>query len=382
MELIMPQLLAYAIQIGAFLALVTAWFILPVAMNRSLTANRDRRVGIALVALGVFLVAVWASAFLTGVQRGIPYVWIYCALTSFYGCMIVLFSVGHVPVFGRVHYGVVFSCAVATLVGVATLEQMGYVVLPGHASIDSIIRPASTTGSKQHYSLLLALLGLVLLQYHQRTKKRAYLLAATAAVLGSVASLTRAGPVLFAFAVFWALAISFRHVRARRHATAIVILIGVLGLVGAAANPTAILRVVSSIDPEAPGNPGRIEAWQTGIELWLAGPIVIGDHAGLVTQSAEKVAGEGASFHVESGVLQQLLNFGILGLVSFYSLFALCYLCIRSEHAWLRAAVVAGAFESLFYMSIEVFPFMLVIALLPVISHAIHMTYPPTTRGQ
>lgn len=137
----------------------------------------------------------------------------------------------------------------------------------------------------------------------------------------------------------------------------------------------ALSRLISAIDTDSEGNPGRLRAWYNGIALWSEGILFVGDRTGVVTQTTARLLEGREMIQVESGVLQQLINFGLLGLIAYYGLWLAIYQAIDDRHIWLRGAVVGGAVQSFVYMSVEVVPFMITIAMLPLISDWLRARY-------
>jgi len=70
-------------------------------------------------------------------------------------------------------------------------------------------------------------------------------------------------------------------------------------------------RIWGVVDPKAPGNPERVAAWRRGLEVWTTGPAVIGTGTGLATQATAKLFPTVETINVESGVVQQLVKFGL-----------------------------------------------------------------------
>lgn len=87
-----------------------------------------------------------------------------------------------------------------------------------------------------------------------------------------------------------------------------------------------------------------------------------------MTQSTAKVLGDVETVNVESGVFQQLVNFGLLGTLAFYGMLLLGIWGVDRRHTVLRAAMSASILQSVVYMSIETVPYMSLLGLGPALS--------------
>jgi hypothetical protein len=84
----------------------------------------------------------------------------------------------------------------------------------------------------------------------------------------------------------------------------------------------------------------------------------------MVTNVVSRLAG-GSSYVVESGPLQQILNYGILGCLLFYAMLMQVVKTVPTRYIWLKAAAASLVLNSLVYQSIEVFPVIVLLGLLP-----------------
>jgi len=259
---------------------------------------------------------------------------------------------------------------------VGLLEHSGKVVMPGSSLYGEFIRPAGLMGSMQHYAITLAIAACFYLQVFLATKAPVYLVIAVAFMLGTMASLTRSGYLILGLcAAFLCAAEGIRALLRRKvlrvawtvllSSASAVLLAG--SLVAKHLEPFWE-RATTMLHPGAPGNPERLAAWRTALEMWAESPLVLGDAVGVVTQSTGKVFRDAHTVNVESGVLQQLVNFGLLGALAFYVMLLLTLWEIHRRHKVLRGAVLAGILQSLVYMSIETVPYMFLLGLAPALS--------------
>lgn len=130
-----------------------------------------------------------------------------------------------------------------------------------------------------------------------------------------------------------------------------------------------ITRIFSAVEIDSSGNFGRINNWQHGIDAFLNSYFILGTYTGMVTNSTANFD-LGESFIVESGLLQQLDNFGVLGALFYYALLILLTYTINAKFSFFRAILIAAILQTFVYQSIEVLPFMQLLALIPqVIDH-------------
>jgi hypothetical protein len=128
-------------------------------------------------------------------------------------------------------------------------------------------------------------------------------------------------------------------------------------------------RLTSSIDPESDGNDIRYGIWTSALEKLSVVNLLAGSYFGLVTNSASESVRDLYGI-VESSPLQQTLNIGLLGTLLFYfSLLELTKLAGPSDR-FSKMMILAALVQSLFYQSIEVIPFLVMLIAIVTISNA------------
>jgi hypothetical protein len=148
------------------------------------------------------------------------------------------------------------------------------------------------------------------------------------------------------------------------------ILIGSITILVFFSNNPIIIRMFSALDTASAGNSLRVQRWIFGLNSWLESPIIFGWWTGIITNSTNRLT-DTSSFVVESGVLQQLLNFGLIGTMCFYWLLLSQLFSIDKHHLWLKSALIAGILETFIYQSIETIPFMITITIIPFVSQSL-----------
>lgn len=233
-------------------------------------------------------------------------------------------------------------------------------------SVAGYIRPASTTGSYLHYPLALAVLIFPLLQ-QVKERRRENLGPLILGLASLTVSLSRSGLLLLVVGVAtWGIL-----QKAWRSLAVAVGLCAVLVVSPISWSSNAyVARVLSSTDLTSSGNAQRLALWQQGFDLWAESWLLLGQFTGRVTNAAANIGAE-PGLVVESGLLQQMINFGLIGAIFFYAIFTCGWWVVDRRHLWLRAGIAGACVQSFVYQSIEVLPFVALVALYPAISDAI-----------
>ncbi len=258
---------------------------------------------------------------------------------------------------------------------VATLEQLKVLGMPGYSFLGPLIRPASLTGSFLHYPILMALFAYITLQWYQLSKDKFYLLSGIVFALAPIVVISRSGAfiVLFTVCIGWLVSL----VKGEKRAIWLSLLLcaGVVALLLSQAGKSdsfierLLTRIAMAGNLESAGNSGRVHSWIEAIRMWCSTNLIFGEFTGAITNSTKNLF-PGKSDVAESGVLQQLVNFGLLGLVLFYALLLHVYTHIGSHHRLLRHVYLAALTQTLFYQSIEVVPFITLLLFLPWVSNS------------
>lgn len=268
---------------------------------------------------------------------------------------------------------------------ISLFEQAGYVHLKG--ATPSYIpklpaRPASLTGSYLHFPLVMALFSYIILQWAILSKQKIYFFSGLCFALSPILAFSRSG----AFIVLFTALLFFIHSCIKGKIKVIICGVGVITLFIAAAfyakdNTTSssigwklLTRIIKAGDTKAQGNQGRIFTWKKEINHWWDTHLLLGEQTGLITNSAHIKSNKKDNQHgvriAESGVLQQLANFGLIGLLIYYTMLIWIYLYIQKGHLLLRFVYISSLIQTLFYQSIESVSFMVLLFLMPWLSQA------------
>lgn len=266
---------------------------------------------------------------------------------------------------------VVLAFAGIGMTAVALLQLAGIATLPGQ----SMFRPPSTTGSYLHFPLLVTILAGCLVQGAISLRRPLYFVAALFCIVGLAVSGSRSGAVVLLGTIgFYSMMQFFRlswRLRVRfLLGWCLCVTISALVIAALYNESDSLQRIAQFGSVQERGNISRLETWRWVMDHWLETQFVFGEYAGQVgnavgnlSDSDQKVA--------ESGVLQQLINFGVFGLVSFYMTLFAAYPSLSKNHLMLRSLYISAMIQTCFYQSTEVFPYMALLALLPIFSRTL-----------
>ncbi len=124
------------------------------------------------------------------------------------------------------------------------------------------------------------------------------------------------------------------------------------------------------------GNLGRLQVWNTIIKLYFKTNMIFGEYTGAFTNITLNILHSGNIFNMgivrvpESGFLQILTGYGILGLISYYCalFFSFFRICFIYKEKLLSFALLGVIIQTLFYQSTEVLPFVFLFSLLPLLA--------------
>jgi len=369
-ETVLPKSVAMVFQLGVVVASLALLFICHI------NAFTRRQQFFLILCLG-FTGVIGLSALMTTLVQDFHYWGIY-AIFNLYLLWVAVGSIRLIraPI-PPIAFHRIFLFWGWVLFAVSCLEQAHLVTMPGYSFVGRLIRSSSLMGSFLHYPIVMALTSYIVLQWGVKARDRFYIASGVVFALAPILVLSRSGAfiVLFAVCIAWFNSL----LRAERTALWISLFIGValFGAVGSSNGKAdggfldrAVERIVNATSKKSAGNEGRIHAWKEATGMWLDSNLLIGEYTGTITNSTKNVF-KGKSDVAESGVLQQLVNFGFVGLIIFYGLLFTVFSYIRREDRLLRYVYLAGLSQTLFYQSIEVVPFITVMLLMPWISHSL-----------
>lgn len=327
----------------------------------------------------VFIFAAFFSSIITVSLNngGAPF--FYSAIMCFLALVSIIISSLNINKFKRLDIGKMSVFLIIILFGVSIYEQITKTLMPGAWWLGNIVRPASLTGSKQHYAIILAILTLFVFQYWLSLKRRIYLFGFAFGVIGVFLSLTRSGAMILILAflpfIGYKLYINYLIKINSKFLFFLVFGLGSILIFSIFYFDLEFFfnRIISSVNTKSAGNGERVKAWLRGFDLMLnSNNLLLGQYTGVVTNSTRTITNS-KSFVVESGTLQMILNFGLIGFLSFY--FILFNICsrIKKQHVFLFFVFFSCLCSTIVYQSIETIPFIVLFSLIPLISINIKM---------
>jgi hypothetical protein len=328
----------------------------------------------------IFIVFVFSAIFSSIItvylkNGGAPF--FYSGIMCFLAFVSIFISSFNINKAWKIDIGKMIVVLVLLLFGVAIYEQVTNTLMPGAWWHGTTVRPASLTGSKQHYAIVLAIITLYLFQYWLILRKKIYLIGFFLGVIGVFLSLTRSGAMILVLAFFPYICYKFYIKHLIKIKTRVLLYLAVslfFGLVFILIYFDVQFffdRMLSAIDTKSAGNGERVKAWLRGIDMMLtSNNILLGQYTGVVTNATRTVTNT-KSFVVESGTLQMLLNFGVIGFLSFYFILFNIYSRIKKNHIFLFFVLFSFLCSTIVYQSIETIPFIVLISLIPLVSNNI-----------
>lgn len=356
-ELIVGKSIAYGVQVAVIALFLGVLLAAGARSTKRLTSN--------LIAAYLFVLAALVSMVISSVVSGIDYAWLYVVVMCFYLVILVAFNSFVFAAVARIAVGGVIKAVALIMIAVAVSQQyLGFRAFPGSDSgtFGTTLRPASLTGSFLHYPIALSLLAFALLGIYAQTRRSSYLIVGLLSFGGVAFSLSRSGLVLCVVG----LAVGFvlmRDLNGKLKLIAVAVL-GVLLLALAGPSDLLLTRMLSIFQVDGAGNAVRLGQWNHLLEEWVASPLVVGSQTGVYTNVTGNFSSVESSV-AESSVLQQLINFGLIGLVAFYAVMIGSVRACPPEIPWFRAGLIGALSQSFVYQSVEVLPFMVLFALMP-----------------
>lgn len=236
---------------------------------------------------------------------------------------------------------------------------------PGMSEISLALRPSSLTGSYLHYPIILSIIGLISFNNRLNSIKIMGLLM----LLGVFLTYSRSGMFII---VFTLIVNSLLMLRSKAMQNRVLIsYVSMVFIIFFVSRTSAVApyidRIVSSTNLEESSNNTRLNYWGDGIKMILESPIIIGDKTGMVTNLSRNFNLFSSSV-VESSILQQIINFGLIGALIFYFIMFKSLILSRRD-GFMASVALACLIQTSFYQTFEVFPFVVLFSLIPYFSY-------------
>ena len=364
-EIYLTKFIGYIIQVILWLIFMIFIILGLFTKNREFIADKEK----ILIVYFIFIVSVIISSLITLNFMMFDLFWIYSGISIFLSSALLISAIVRQVRGSTINFPPVIATIAIIIIAFGIWEQiMGVSLVGANYFHQEYVRPGSLTGSMLHYPTLISLMAIMLIEIYEQNKKLIYLLIAFMASIASIISLTRSGVMILSltFAFYYLQAIMQKRVS--RFALFIFIFFILLTPVFFYFSENVIIsRVISSLDLDSPGNTARVDSWKSALEMFGDSPILFGKRTGMITNATNRLSTVD-TIVVESSFFQLLLNFGLIGCISFYLLFLSLIRRVDKRHLWLRAAIIAAFCQSFIYQSIETVPFMFTICLIPLVS--------------
>ena len=392
LEVIVSKKIAMLLQLGFVQILISSLFFL------SFPITVDRNLLYFILSCFCFLLVMVLSCLLTSLVQDFDQWYIYFYFT-FYVIEIMIFS----AIFStQKSYAfplvkVFFYFGWFLFIG-AVLIQLGVLSLPGNSDVlFKNFRAASVTGSYLHYPIIMALVAFIMIETFFITRSKKYAFAGVVFSLAPFLVASRSGVFIVVFSYMLYFFIKgiqmlkyFLSKKTNSYLNSSIVYKGVsclfvffiLFIIGLYTYHTYqendVFRKFNKrffmvTNSKAGGNEGRLRSWRRGLKIWTDSNMIIGENTGKVTNSTSSLF-KGSSRIVESGLIQQLANFGFLGMVLYYGTFLWLFTYFQKGHYFLKAVYLASLTQTLFYQSLEVIPFITILVFLPWVSKNMNAT--------
>ncbi|OLL32950.1 hypothetical protein BTH42_03135 [Burkholderia sp. SRS-W-2-2016] len=373
LEFLIGKEAAYLVQVGGIVGLLV-WYVSPSAIAAYFGSEGRRSLALVLGTLFSVLLSIVMTLAQTG-QLGLSYLFVFIFTLFVYFYAISNYQKRFIrPRFA--YWGVVLIALIEAGVALAQQQNVFPIDLPGATYGFDNLRAPSLTGSYLHYPLFVAIVAsLCGVDYLVRKSVLSGLACALLSfaifsalsrsgmliILGTFGLAFLQGPVRF-------IVRNGKLIIAGTFATlAIMVFGGALSSHNDSVVNVGTERMMGATNLQSDGNEGRTEAWDKAVMLAQPVNLIAGSYFGLVTNSAPDAVKQEFGI-VESSVLQQILNVGLMGALFYYGvLFSITKLIGRDSR--ISLCVWAALFQTLFYQSIEVVPFVFILMTLPVFDY-------------
>jgi hypothetical protein len=279
---------------------------------------------------------------------------------------------------GNVAYNFVIGmCFVLTLFAIMQQLRAEFIIFPGQTADFGLVRPQSITGSYLHYPLLLGIVtSAAFIRFYREIKLKSFIIFFYF-FLCLITTLSRSGMLIVFVVILYSV---FKNLNVK---TFFILILGlavivVLGLMFSSVSDVIVSRIGGSADLGSAGNDSRFVIWNRATEMMSGINIFLGSYFGLVTNSAPDEIKVGV---VESSLLQQILNLGLIASVLYYIILFRIKNIISPAYRIILFACLA---QSLIYQSIEVIPYLFFMITLPIYTrkkdeNIIHLPVPAGT---
>ena len=364
---------AYLIQVGGIVGLLI-WYISPSAIAAYFRDEGRLSFGFLVGLLFSIALSIVMTLEVTG-QIGLSYLFVFI-----FTVFIFFYAISNYQrrfVRPRVAYaGLVLIALIEAGVAVAQQQNVFPIDLPGATYGFDNLRAPSLTGSYLHYPLFVSIAASLCGVDYLVRKNVLSGLACAVLSFAIFSALSRSGMliILGTFGLAFALQpIQFITKNAKLILATVfaTMAIMIFGVAVSSQNDSVVNvgteRMMGATNLQSDGNEGRTEAWDKAQSLAMPANLITGTYFGLVTNSAPDPVRQEFGI-VESSVLQQILNIGLMGAIFYYGVL-ISVTRLASKESRISLCIWAALFQTSFYQSIEVIPFIFILMTLPVFDY-------------
>ncbi len=260
-----------------------------------------------------------------------------------------------------VYRGMIFICLVLVFFAICQQLHLPIPDFPGDTADFGLVRPQSITGSFLHYPLILAIICSI--SFIRLMKKSTPLntLLFFFFLICLLSTISRSGMVII-FIVTGYYLITKINLRIIIMILVAFLIFGIIAPMFPVESSIILDRIFGATNTQSAGNDGRLEIWKNVFSEIDLSTIFFGRNFGLITNSAPEGISKGVA---ESSILQQILNIGFIGTVLYYVVWIDIKKMISNKS---RIILFACIFQTAFYQSIEVIPFLVFAIMIPVLT--------------
>ncbi|APA85703.1 O-antigen ligase family protein [Paraburkholderia sprentiae WSM5005] len=364
---------AYLVQVGGIVGLLI-WYISPTAIAAYFRDEGRWSFGFLAGMLFSIGLSIVATLELTD-QLGPSYLFVFIFTLFIYFYAISNYQKRFVR--PRIAYaGLVLIALIEAGVALAQQQNVFPIDLPGATYGFDNLRAPSLTGSYLHYPLFVAIAASLCGVDYLVRKNVLSGLACAVLSFAIFSALSRSGMLIilgtfglaFVQGPIQFITRNAKLIVATVFATMAIMIFGVaLSSQNDSVFNVGTQRMMGATDLQSDGNDGRAEAWDKAESLASPVNVITGTYFGLVTNSAPDPVKQEFGI-VESSVLQQILNIGLMGAIFYYGVLV-SVTKLTSSASRISLCVWAALFQTFFYQSIEVIPFVFILMTLPVFDY-------------
>jgi O-Antigen ligase len=364
---------AYLIQVGGIVGLLV-WYISPTAIAAYFREEGRWSFGLLVGMVFSIGLSIVATLAITD-QLGLAYLFVFIFTLFIYFYSISNYQKRFVR--PRVAYaGLVLFALIEAGVALAQQQNIFPLDLPGSTYGFDNLRAPALTGSYLHYPLFVAIAASLCGVDYLVRKNVLSGLACAVLSYAIFSALSRSG-MLIILGTFGLAFLQGPIQFITRNAKLILVTVFatmalmIFGVAISSQNDSVVNvgteRMMGATDLQSDGNDGRTEAWEKAKSLALPANLITGTYFGLVTNSAPDPVKQEFGI-VESSVLQQILNIGLMGAIFYFGML-ISVTKLASKESRISLCVWAALFQTFFYQSIEVIPFVFILMTLPVFDY-------------